>query len=92
MPAGPSGSMICVRFGNRCTTIKVLPEHRGRGIGTALVETVHRRLGSIGVSEIEVSVIASNREAVRVYERLGLLPFLVSYIGSVAGAPPPART
>jgi ribosomal protein S18 acetylase RimI-like enzyme len=50
-------------------TLTVLPGHRGRGIGRALVEGVHRRLDSIGVSEIAVSVISSNREAVRFYER-----------------------
>jgi GNAT superfamily N-acetyltransferase len=63
-----------------------------RGTGTALVEAVHRRLDSIGVGEIGVSVIASNREAVRFYEGLGLLPFLVSHIGPVPGPPTRART
>ena len=73
-------------------SLTVLPGYRGRGTRTALVEAVHRRLDSIGVGEIGVSVIASNREAVRFYEGLGLLPFLVSYIGPVPGPPTRART
>ncbi len=66
-------------------TLTVLPAHRGRGIGRAIVDAAYRELGEIGVRHIGVSVIASNTEAVRFYERLGLLPFLVSYIGPAGG-------
>ncbi len=57
--------------------------HRGRGVGGALVKAVYQELNRIGVGHLGVGVIASNADAVRFYERLGLLPFLVTYIGPV---------
>ena len=65
-------------------TLAVLPEHRGRGIGSALVERMHEELRRLGASHFMVSVIASNADAVRFYERLGLTRFLVTYTGPVA--------
>ena len=69
-------------------TLTVEPTHRGQGIGRALVDEVYQELDRIGVGHLGVAVIASNTEAIRFYERLGLLPFLVTYIGRVpvAGA------
>jgi ribosomal protein S18 acetylase RimI-like enzyme len=64
-------------------TLTVLPAHRGKGVGGALVEAVYQELNRIGVGQLGVGVIASNADAIRFYERLGLLPFLVSYIGPV---------
>ncbi|MCC9311249.1 GNAT family N-acetyltransferase [Kitasatospora sp. RB6PN24] len=49
-------------------TVFVMPEHRGRGIGSALVQTASEhaaRLGSLHVT------VHSGRKAVPVYERLG---------------------
>lgn len=68
-------------------TLTVLPGFRARGIGSALIERVFEELRGIGVANLGVSVIAANRRAVRFYERLGLLPFTVSYLGSVPPAP-----
>jgi GNAT superfamily N-acetyltransferase len=64
-------------------TLTVLPELRGRGVGTALVEQVFRELRRLGVIHFTVGVIASNTDAVRFYERLGLERFLVSFIGTL---------
>jgi GNAT superfamily N-acetyltransferase len=62
-------------------TLAVLPGERGRGIGSALFERVYEELRGVGVRELEVAVIARNAEALRFYERQGLLPFTVSYLG-----------
>jgi ribosomal protein S18 acetylase RimI-like enzyme len=70
-------------------TLAVLPEHRGQGIGSALVERMHEELRRLGVSHFVVGVIASNSDAVRFYERLGLTRFLVSYAGEVPPAANP---
>ena len=70
-------------------TLAVLPGHRGRGIGSALVERMHEELRSLGVGHFVVSVIASNADAVRFYERLGLTTFLVTYAGQVPPAADP---
>lgn len=66
-------------------TLAVLPEQRGRGIGTRLVERMHEELAARGVGQFTVSVIASNADAMRFYERLGLTRFLVTYAGRVSG-------
>lgn len=46
---------------------------------------MHEELAARGVGQFTVSVIASNSDAVRFYERLGLTPFLVTYAGRVSG-------
>jgi ribosomal protein S18 acetylase RimI-like enzyme len=66
-------------------TLAVLPEHRGGGIGAALVDAVHDELRRLGVGQLGVGVIATNADAIRFYERLGLLPFIVHYLGAVPG-------
>jgi ribosomal protein S18 acetylase RimI-like enzyme len=70
-------------------TLAVLPEHRGKGIGSALVERMHEELRRLGVDHFVVSVIASNADAVRFYERLGLTRFLVTFAGQVPPAANP---
>jgi len=62
-------------------TLAVLPGERGRGIGSALFERMYAELRGLGVRELEVAVISKNAEALRFYERQGLLPFTVSYLG-----------
>jgi predicted GNAT family acetyltransferase len=64
-------------------TLTVPPSQRGGGIGSALVNAVSCELNAIGVGHLAVSVVASNTAAARFYERLGLIPFLVSYIDRV---------
>jgi ribosomal protein S18 acetylase RimI-like enzyme len=66
-------------------TLAVLPEHRGLGIGTKLIERMHEELARRGIGHFTVAVIASNTDAVRFYERLGLTPFLTTYAGRVSG-------
>jgi ribosomal protein S18 acetylase RimI-like enzyme len=64
-------------------TLAVLPGERGKGTGSALVERMHEELRRLDVGHFVVSVIASNADAVRFYERLGLTRFLVTYAGGV---------
>jgi ribosomal protein S18 acetylase RimI-like enzyme len=64
-------------------TLAVLPDARGRGVGTALFERIYAELRELGVKELQVAVISKNAEALRFYERHGLLPFTVSYMGRV---------
>jgi ribosomal protein S18 acetylase RimI-like enzyme len=70
-------------------TLAVLPGHRGKGIGSALVERMHEELRRLGVGQSVVSVIATNVDAVRFYERLGLTRFLVTFAGQVPPAADP---
>ena len=64
-------------------TLAVLPDERGSGVGTALFERIYAELRELGVKELQVAVISKNAEALRFYERHGLLPFTVSYMGRV---------
>jgi GNAT superfamily N-acetyltransferase len=64
-------------------TLAVLPDERGRGVGSALFERIYAELRRLGVPELEVAVISKNAAALRFYERHGLLPFTVSYMGRV---------
>ncbi len=49
-------------------TLAVLPEHRGRGIGAALLQACEAQ---IPVNRIRLCVRPSNEEAIRLYERFG---------------------
>jgi ribosomal-protein-alanine acetyltransferase len=49
-------------------TVGVLPEYRGRGVGTALMKACEEQLG---IQTIRLSVRVSNERAVRLYQRLG---------------------
>ena len=64
-------------------TLTVLPDERGRGIGSALFECIYAELRRLGVTELQVAVISKNAAALRFYERHGLLPFTVSFMGRV---------
>jgi GNAT superfamily N-acetyltransferase len=65
-------------------TLTVLPDERGRGIGSTLFERIYAELRRLGVTELQVAVISKNAEALRFYERHGLLPFTVSFMGRVS--------
>jgi ribosomal protein S18 acetylase RimI-like enzyme len=68
-------------------TLSVLPEARGAGIGSALVHAVYKELRQAGITEITVKVIASNKDALRFYERRGLFPKLILLQGSIQHLP-----
>ncbi len=50
------------------STVGVLPEYRGQGIGRALIAACELRLGG---RLIRLSVRSSNQQAIRLYENLG---------------------
>lgn len=68
-------------------TLSVLPEARGVGIGSALVHAVYEELRQARITEITVNVIASNKDALRFYERLGLIPKIILFQGSIQRIP-----
>jgi ribosomal protein S18 acetylase RimI-like enzyme len=69
-------------------TLAVLPEHRGAGLGTSLMDAVFARLRELGVTEIEVSTLTANTDSQRFYERFGLRRFTVTYLGRIPGEAP----
>jgi GNAT superfamily N-acetyltransferase len=52
----------------------VVPEHRGRGVGRALLEELARIAVQRGCGRLEWSVLDWNRDAIKFYERLGATP------------------
>jgi ribosomal protein S18 acetylase RimI-like enzyme len=55
----------------RLTNLRVHPAHRGRGVGTALIEAAEERARGRGFSLLGISVADDNPEAARLYARLG---------------------
>jgi ribosomal protein S18 acetylase RimI-like enzyme len=67
-------------------TLSVLPELRGRGIGTLLMDAVEDELRARGVAEIRLNVVAGNERAMRFYERRGMALFTHVLLGRVGEA------
>lgn len=62
-------------------TISVLPEHRGAGVGEALLETVWERLAEDGIEDLAITTAATNIDSHRFYERQGFSKSFVIYYG-----------
>ncbi len=52
-------------------SIAVLPEYRGRGIGSALLKTLEESLIEDGVQRIYLEVSQNNKEGLRLYRKFG---------------------
>jgi len=66
-------------------SIAVLPELRRRGVGQMLMAALHAELRSLGVTVLEIGVVATNEAARRFYERQGFRPWVIHYLGTVPG-------
>jgi GNAT superfamily N-acetyltransferase len=55
-------------------SLSVLPGERGSGIGTRLLDAVDAELEARGVHDLQVDVMAGNADALRLYQRRGLMP------------------
>lgn len=53
-------------------TLSVLPDVRGAGVGTLLMDAVEDALAHVGIEALQLLVVAPNAEAIRFYERRGL--------------------
>ena len=75
-------------------TLSVLPEFRGKGIGSALMDAVEARLAAMDIVDMAITVIAANTEAIPFYQRRGAVPFITEFIQPVQrgdGATPDLR-
>jgi ribosomal-protein-serine acetyltransferase len=52
-------------------TLSVLPDHRGEGVGAALLDAVWKRLAELGVEDMQITTTVTNVDAQRFYEREG---------------------
>ncbi|MFI7495270.1 ribosomal protein S18-alanine N-acetyltransferase [Kocuria sp. M4R2S49] len=63
--------LMCIRPVGDVQTIAVLPEHEGRGIGSALLRTLHDQARELGATEVLLEVRADNPRAQQLYRRFG---------------------
>jgi ribosomal protein S18 acetylase RimI-like enzyme len=64
--------------------IGVLPDHRGRGIGSALLDAVDHEFEALGVKDVILGVLPGNVDAMRLYARRGFTPTWL-YMSRFAG-------
>ncbi len=55
-------------------TLTVVADRRGEGVGTVLCDAVDQALAERGVDKLVIATMARNADAVRFYERRGLVP------------------
>jgi ribosomal protein S18 acetylase RimI-like enzyme len=58
-------------------TLSILPEARGTGIGARLIALVREEVEAKGYGELRLTAVATNRDALRFYEREGFTPMFV---------------
>ena len=91
MPAAGSWVADTWRTGDRVGEIEslgVLPEWRGRGIGSRLLDVLERELAAGGVRDLVLGALPGNRAAIRLYERRGFRPTWL-YLSRLEGRPAP---
>ena len=64
----------------------MLPDYRGSGLGSELLERPQRHLEDLGVQDLILGVLAGNADAIRLYERRGYRPTWL-YMSRFAGRP-----
>lgn len=70
----PCGTIQGIRATNKYGAIQnvgIVPSHRGRGLGTALILAALWGFQQMGVARVYLEVTAQNDGAVRLYKRLG---------------------
>lgn len=65
-------------------TLSVLPDARGRGVGTALIDAVEDRLRAAGITDMTVSSATTNVDSHRFYMRRGLHTAFTVFYGSIS--------
>jgi ribosomal protein S18 acetylase RimI-like enzyme len=55
-------------------TLVVLPEARGAGVGSALLDAVDAELPRKGIEDVLIAAFVTNTDAIRLYERRGFRP------------------
>jgi ribosomal protein S18 acetylase RimI-like enzyme len=55
-------------------SLSVLPQYRGSGLGSELLDRLEQHLHAIGVTDLILGALAGNTDAIRLYERRGYQP------------------
>jgi len=73
----PKTPMETSRHWGYINDLYVVPDHRGRGIGTDLLRRCMEYLGSAGIPHVRLSVWAQNERAMRLYTRAGFKDYML---------------
>jgi ribosomal protein S18 acetylase RimI-like enzyme len=68
-------------------SLSVLPEYRGRGLGSRLLEELHEGLRQQGARDLILGALAGNTDAIRLYRRHGYRPTWL-YLSRLDGRDP----
>ncbi|WP_251330519.1 GNAT family N-acetyltransferase [Haloplanus pelagicus] len=68
------GPLVQDAVRGRVHDLYVVPEQRGSGVGTALLDAAETALRDRGADVISVEAMADNEDAIRLYERRGYRP------------------
>jgi ribosomal protein S18 acetylase RimI-like enzyme len=63
------------RHSGRVTSLFVHPEHRRHGIAQMMLERLLAQAAEGGLRAVRLEVVADNRGAIVLYERLGFIPY-----------------
>ena len=55
-------------------SLSVLPEYRGSGLGSVLLDRLEQHLHDIGVNDLILGALPGNSDAIRLYQRRGYQP------------------
>jgi ribosomal protein S18 acetylase RimI-like enzyme len=75
--AGPDEMWVTGNHIAEVQTLCVRAADRSTGIGTMLLDAIDSELGSQGVHDVQIAVVATNTDAIRLYQRRGFTPRLV---------------
>jgi ribosomal protein S18 acetylase RimI-like enzyme len=64
-------------------SLAVAPARRGAGLGTSLLHEVYRQVRARGAEEMVIGVLATNADALRLYQREGFRPWVLLTLGKV---------
>jgi ribosomal protein S18 acetylase RimI-like enzyme len=76
-PASEGFAADTWRVGDRIgelESLSVLPEHRGEGIGTKLLDAVDEAFANLGIDDVVIGALPGNTGALKLYERRGFKP------------------
>lgn len=71
------------RWVGSITSVSVGDDFQGRGIGRRLLLHAGSELQARGVNELTGEVVVGNKDALRLYERLGFHPFFVNVVARI---------
>lgn len=85
LPEGPTFALGPVRA--EIDSLVVDRDGRGLGVGTALLEAVRAQLTARGIRCCSIGVLAQNRDAARLYERVGFEPWIQNLVTRLPEVP-----